>query len=252
MGIFDPPKTTSNQNSVQEPWSKQSPFLQYGFDEAARLYGQQGPDYFPNSTVAGFAPEQLQAYQLGTDRALQGNDTVNMAESYAQDVLSGKYLNSDPYNDAVFKNVQQQVMPAVNTQWKNSGRFNSELHGGNMVDRLTTAFSPYASQIYQSERGRMDNAMSMSPTFAQQDWTNLGALENVGKQKQDLAQQEIDDQVNRWNYYANQPGQKLDEYMQRIMGNYGGTTSGTSKSKTSQGIGNTILGATGSLLGGFL
>jgi hypothetical protein len=252
MGIFDPPKTTSNQNSVTEPWSKQSPFLQYGFDEAARLYGQKGPNYFPNSTVAGFAPEQMQAYQLGTDRALQGNETVNQAESYAQDVLSGKYLNSDPYNDAVFQNVQQKVQPAVNTQWSNSGRYGSQLHAGDLTDRLTTAFSPYASQIYQSERGRMDGAMGMAPTFAQQDWTNLGALENVGKQKQDLAQQEIDDQVARWDYYANQPGAKLDEYMARIMGNYGGTQSGTSTSKTKQGIGNTILGGAASLLGGFL
>jgi hypothetical protein len=252
MGIFDPPKTTQSGTTVSEPWSAQQPYLRYGFDEAARLYQQQSPDYYPGSTVAGFAPEQMQAYQLGTDRALQGNQTVNQAESYAQDVLSGKYLNSDPYNDSVFRNVQQKVMPAVNTQWNNSGRYGSELHAGDMTDRLTTAFAPYASQIYQSERGRMDNAMSMSPTFAAQDWTNLGALENVGKQKQDLAQSELDDAVNRWNFYANQPGMKLDEYMQRVMGNYGGTESSTSTSKTKQGIGNTILGGVGALLGGFL
>lgn len=252
MGIFDPPTQKQSQNSVTEPWSKQSPFLQYGFDEAARLYQQQAPNYYPGSTVAGFAPEQQQAYQMGTQRALAGNQTVNQAESYAQDVLSGKYLNSDPYNNAVYNNVQQKVMPAVNSQWNNSGRYGSQLHAGDLTDRLTTAFAPYASQIYQSERGRMDNAMSMAPTFAQQDWTNLGALENVGKQKQDLAQSELDDAVNRWNYYANQPGQKLDEYMQRIMGNYGGTTSGTSKSKTSQGIGTTLLGGASALLGGFL
>jgi hypothetical protein len=252
MGIFDAPSTTQSGTAVSEPWSRQQPYLGYGFDEAARLYQQSAPNYYPNSTVAGFAPEQEQAYQLGTDRALAGNDTVNMAESYAQDVLSGKYLNSDPYNDAVFQNVQQKVQPAVNSQFSSAGRYGSQLHAGEVTDRLTTAFAPYASQIYQSERGRMDGAMGMAPTFAQQDWTNLGALENVGKQKQDLAQTELDDAVNRWNYYANQPGQKLDEYMQRVMGNYGGTESSTSKSQTKQGIGNTILGAAGALLGGFL
>jgi hypothetical protein len=40
--------------------------------------------------------------------------------------------------------------------------------------------------------------------------------------------------------------------MQRVMGQYGGTESSTSKSKTKQGVGNTILGAAGALLGGFL
>ena len=57
-GLFDPPKTTQSGTTVNEPWAKQSPYLQYGFDEAARLYQQGGPQYYPGSTVAGFAPEQ--------------------------------------------------------------------------------------------------------------------------------------------------------------------------------------------------
>jgi hypothetical protein len=99
----------------------------------------------------------------------------------------------------------------------------------------------------------MDNAMSMAPTFAQQDWTNIDAINNVGSARQQLGQAELDDAVNRWDYYNAQPGAKLDEYMQRVMGNYGGTTSSTTKNKTSAGgIGNTLLGGASAILGGLL
>jgi hypothetical protein len=253
MGLFDSPKQTQSGTTVAEPWSKQAPYLQYGFDEASRLYQQQGPEYYTGSTVAGFSPEQLQAQQMAVARGMGGNDTVNMAEGYAQDVLGGQYLNNNPWEDSVYKNIESKVMPSVNSTFSNAGRYGSNSHGTNLTDQLVQSYAPYASNIYQSERGRMDNAMGFSPTFAQQDWTNIDAINNVGTQRQNLGQAELTDAVNRWNYYQNQPGLKLDEYMQRVMGNYGGTESSTSKSKTSGGgIGNTLLGLGGAVLGGLL
>jgi hypothetical protein len=223
MGDFFEP-STQETTQKSEPWKPQQDYLKYGMGEAARIYQQPGPDYFPNSTVAGFSPNQETAFQMGTDRAMNGNQTMQAAEGYTQDVLGGKYLNSDPYADDVFQNVQQRVMPAVNSQFSNSGRYGSGLHQGEAIDRMTTAYAPIASQQYQQGLNRMDGAAAMAPTFAANDYRDIGALEAIGGQQQQLGQREIDDQVKRWSYYQDLPSNKLGQFINNIGGNYGGTT----------------------------
>lgn len=238
--------TSQTSTQKQEPWKEQIPFLQYGMNEAARIYNQPGPEYFPNSTVAGFSPQQTQAFQMGTDRATKGNATMGMAENYTQDVLGGKYLNSDPYADDVFQNVQQRIMPGVNSQFSNSGRYGSGLHQGEAIDRMTTAYAPIASQQYQQGLNRMDGAAAMAPTFAANDYRDIGALEAIGGQYQQLGQRELDDQVARWSYYQDLPSNKLGQFINNIGGNYGGTTTskqpGPSMFSQIAGLGTGLLG----------
>lgn len=237
-------KTTT----TTDPWSKQIPFLKYGFDEAARLYQQPGPEYYRGSTVAGFSPEQNQAFQMGADRATKGSQDINNARAYTNDVLSGKYLNSDPYSDQVFQNVQSKVMPSVASQFMGSGRYGSDSHADASTRALTEAYSPYASQQYQSGLDRMNWAASMAPTWAANDWNDIAALEAIGAKRQGLAQNELNDAVNRWDYYQRLPYDKLGQFLNNIGGSYGGTVVGKSPSNnpsTGQMIGGGLL----SLLG---
>lgn len=252
-------KTTQTSS----PWSGQTPYLKYGLDEATRLYQQAGPQYYPGSKVAGFSPEQNQAFAYGTQRALNGSQDIRnakgftnsvlggqyngdpAAKGYISDVLQGKYLNSDPYKDQVFQNIQQQVLPSVNSQFMGSGRYGSDSHAGTMTTNLTNAYAPYASQQYQSGLDRMNWAAGMSndiynqdmgykqwaagmaPTWAANDYQDLAALEAIGQQKQGLAQNELNDAVARWDYYNRLPYDKLGQYLNNIGGNYGGTVVGT-------------------------
>lgn len=389
------------------PWKEQIPYLKYGMKEAQRLYDTNTPQYYSGNTVAGFAPEQEQAFRLGTQRALGGSALMNNAEGfsnnvlgggfsgdagarnfanasmsgayggdagarnfanasmsgayngdagargfansalsgayggdagvknfanasmsgafggdagargYTNDVLSGKYLNSDPYQDSVFQNVQQKVMPAVNSQFMGSGRYGSNLHADTATRALTESYAPYASQQYQSGLDRMGQAASMSdaiynnaygrmaqgagmadalygnafnrmsqgasmadqmyndtygrmsqgagmadsmynnaygrmsqgagmaqdmyqrdvgnrfsaagmaPTFAANDYTDLAALSGIGEQRQQLAQNEINDAQARWDYYQQLPYNQLGQFLNNIGGNYGGTVVGT-------------------------
>ncbi len=316
-------KTTTKQ--VAEPWAPQAPYLKYGMDEATRLYQMAGPQYYPGSTVAGFSPTQQQAQQLGTQRALNGSQTMQNAEGfsnnvlgggfggdagakgfanasmygafggdagargYVNDVMGGKYLNSDPYSDQVFQNIQQQVTPAVNSQFMGSGRYGSNLHADTQTRALTEAYAPYASQQYQSGLDRMGqaagmsdamynnaygrmaqgagmaqdiyntdvsnrfNAAGMAPTYAANDWTDINALSNIGGQQQQLGQQELNDAAARWDYYQQLPYNKLGQYQNNIGGNYGGTTVGTTKTPQPsmfQQIAGAGLGLLGSGLSG--
>lgn len=242
-------KTTTKQS----PWAAQAPYLKYGMDEATRLYQQGGPQYYPGSTVAGFSDAQKAAQGMGTQRALSGSQDVANARGYTNDVLRGKYLNSDPYQDQVFQNVQSKVMPAVNSQFMGSGRYGSNMQTDTATRALTESYAPYASQQYQQGLDRMDWAAGMAPTWAANDWQDINALNTIGGQQQQLGQQELNDAAARWDYYQRQPYDKLGQYMNNIGGNYGGTVVGKSPnnqpSMFSQiaGAGMGLLGAAGSL-----
>ena len=218
-------QATSTTNS--EPWKEQQPYIKQGMSEAQKLYEGPSPQYFPQSTVAGFSPEQLQAQQMGTQRATQGNAGMGIAQDYNNDVLQGKYLNSDPYQDNVFANIQSKVMPSVNSQFMGSGRTGSNMQGDTLTRALTESYAPYASQNYQYGLGQMDAAANRAGTFAQNDYTDINALDAIGQQKQGLAQNELGDAVNRFNFQQDLPANRLQQYMGFIGGNYGGNTTST-------------------------
>jgi hypothetical protein len=241
------------ETQKSEPWGPQAPYLKYGMDEAKRLYQEAGPEYYPGSTVAPFSSTQQRAQQLGTYRALTGNTSMNQAESVNSDFMSGKYLNSDPYSDQVYQNIQSKVLPSVNSQFMGSGRYGSNLQTDTATRALTEAYSPYASQQYQQGLDRMEQAAAMAPTFAANDWTDINALSNIGGQQRELGQQELNDAVARWDWYQQLPYNKLGQFQNNIGGNYGGTTVGTTKtpqpSMFSQvaGAGMGLIGAAGGL-----
>jgi precorrin-3B methylase len=256
---------TTKQTTKSSPWGPQEPYLKYGMDEATRLYQSAGPQYYPGSTVAGFSPTQQQAQQLGTSRALNGSQAMKNAQGfsnsvlsggfsgdagargYVNDVMGGKYLNSDPYSDNVYQNIQSKVMPSVNSQFMGSGRYGSNLQTDTATRALTESYAPYASQQYQSGLDRMGQAAgmaqnmyntdvanrfgaaNMAPMFAANDWTDINALSNIGGQQQQLGQQELNDAAARWDYYQRLPFDKLGTYLNNIGGNYGGTAIGTTK-----------------------
>ena len=57
-------------NRTTEPAAFIKPFLEYGANEAQRLYQSELPSYFPQSTVVGFAPQQEMALRGIEQRAL--------------------------------------------------------------------------------------------------------------------------------------------------------------------------------------
>jgi hypothetical protein len=241
-------QTTTQKSS---PWEAQIPFLKYGFDEASRLYGTPGPQYYPGSTVAPFSAEQNQSFGLGSQRALAGNQTMKGAEQFTQNVLGGNYLNSNPYNDQVFQNIQSKVMPAVNSTFMGAGRYGSGLHGDAMTRALTESYAPFAASQYESGLNRMGQAAAMAPTFAANDYADLSVLEGIGRSKQGLAQQELDDAKSRWDYYGQLPYNKLGQFLNNIGGNYGGTVVGSQPGPSMfQQIAGPAIGLLGSALSG--
>ena len=245
---------SKTQKTTQEssPWAPQVAPLKHAFSEARRLYDSQGPSYFPGATVAGFNNDQEQAFDMTRARATGGNQTMRAAEGYARDVLGGRY-SGNPLEGQVFQNIQQRVMPAVNSQFMGSGRYGSGMHADTAARGMTEAFAPVAASMYEQGMNRMDNAARMAPMFAQNDYADIEALMRMGQQQQGQSQAEIDADKAKWDYEQALPYNKLGQFLNNIGGNYGGTVVGTTKvpqpSMFSQiaGAGLGLLGGLGGL-----
>jgi len=214
-------QATSTSNT--EPWSAQQPYVKDVMSQAKTLYNAPGPNYYPGSTVAPFSSEQNTAFGMGTARATGGNAGMGFAEDYNNDVLRGKYMEN-PHEGAVFGNIMQKVLPSVSSQFSGSGRYGSDLHADTAARAATEAYAPFASQNWQYGLGQRDAAANRAPQFAANDWTDIQHLSDIGGQKQTLAQNEIQDALNRHNYYADLPANKLAQYSGLVGGSYGGTT----------------------------
>jgi hypothetical protein len=224
--------TTTVQKS--EPWAEQKPYLRYGFEQARDIYNQPGPLYYPGQTVADFAPEQLQAQAGTVARATDGSPLNAAAGHYLQNLLAGRYLEAgNPYLGAV----AGQARAGVDSTYAAAGRYGSGAHDA----AVTQALAPLYYQDYASQLARMDQAAQLAPALANQDYVDLNALAQVGQQRQSQAQALVNEDVNRYNYYANLPANKLNRYMNQIQGNYGGTVT-TTQPYQGPSIGQQILG----------
>jgi hypothetical protein len=116
--------------------------------------------------------------------------------------------------------------------------------------RAGTATSLNNAQNTQA--GQSIAAATLAPTLANQDYTDLNNLLNVGTAYQNQNQANISDLLNRYNYTQTQPWNLLNNYAGVVsgLGSLGGSTSGTSTgTQPSQSIVPGLLGAGVSLLG---
>lgn len=249
MGLFD--SGTATNTTQSKPWAAQIRPLRSIIKKAGELYndGAFQPKYYPGSTVAGFSREQNQAFRKGANMALNGNRTVGLAEDFNRDILKGKY-NQDPYQSQVYSQIENKVLPSVNSMFSAAGRYGSGAHMDSAASALTREFAPYASQMHQAGLDRMERAGQNSFGFADQGFKNMAALEGIGQKKQQLGQLELNDAVKRWDTMQNAPADALARYQQMVSGNYGGsqTTEQATPSMFSQLLGGG-LGIAG-LLGG--
>jgi len=183
-------------NTQVEPPAYAKPFLEYGLAQAKDQYNSTMPDYYPDSTVVGFAPESEMALNSIRDQAL---DPTGMSQT-AQNVVQQNLMGTNPLMSAAFAPVINQVQ----SQFAKAGRYGS---GANQ-QALASALAPAALQAQQ-------NAISEAPRFA-----NLTAqqLAGVGSAREAQAEAELQDNINRFNYDQNIDQKKLQQYMSLVGG----------------------------------
>lgn len=232
-----------------EPWEGQKGFLSDIYNQAHGQYYKPGPSYFPGSTVTPFSGETEAALKLQTNRALAGNPAMNAANTELSKTLSGGYLSPDsnPYLKGSVDQALGDVRSMVGSQFKGNN-FGSSAHQEWLNRKGIEAVAPIYAQNYQNERTNQMRGMMFAPQMAQADYADIGQLANVGAARESLAQEKIQDQINRWNYEQNLPYQKLGQYAGLVQsGNPGmsgtSTAPGTYRNRTAGALGGAATGA---------
>ena len=257
--------TTTVQQT--DPWKVQQPFLADIFGEAQRLYDAPGPLYFPDPTVAPFAPETQAALRAQAARAMTGSPLNTAGQREVQRSLAGNYLGANPYlqnavdiaSQGLTRNYRTAVAPGIDSAFSLAGRYGSGAHEAaqsqaqqNLADQLGDVASGIAYRNYGDERTNMLQTLALAPQFAAQDYLDAERLASVGATREAQQQALINDQIARFNFAQQLPQNKLAQYLALIHGDYGGTTTTTQPYVRTSGS-NFLTGAvTGAGLGGKL
>lgn len=212
----------------------QEPYVKYGAGQAQDLYrnGGTGLAGFTADTVAG--QDQV--------RGLAGNNQLGGAASgLATNTLNGGFLNSNPYIDKTFEQARLATQNGLSSEFAHSGRNIGASEGlrSQQLDDLATKI--YGGN-YAQERQNQMATLGMSPQLNQSQYTDANAMLGIGAQQQQQNQAALD-----------QPGQNLDQYMQRVSGSYGQVNSQpTSQNRVGGALGGGMLGSQlGSGFGGY-
>jgi hypothetical protein len=186
--------TTTVQKA--DPWPKQQPYLERGFEQIQKYFMDQAPPaFYPNSTVIPFSPETEFAMDLQTQRALQGspieaagteqltktlagdylndvnslfdNPTLNASNQNIQDTLSGKYLYGGDGFNAAFDAASRRILPQVSSQFEAAGRTRSGLADVAKTQALGDAFANLYGQERQNQLAA--NQQALAQTQARSD-----------------------------------------------------------------------------------
>ena len=245
-----------------EPWGPSQEYLKYGMAQNKALYQTGGPAYYPGATYVPFSSQTEQGLGMMENRALQGSPVERAMQSWVQqgmqnpggqnignylnNVMSGRYLNSNPWLDKTYNAAargmtdqwKDAVLPGLNASFAEAGGTGSGIQQElalDSADVLGRNLNELATNIYggnyANERSNQMNAASMAtnllgtqgdisaraaalaPTASSFDYNNINQLLGVGQQVEGMAGNVLGDSMNRFNYYQNAPYDNLSRYM---------------------------------------
>lgn len=175
------------------------PFLEYGLGQAKALYESGTPEYYPNQTVVGFAPETQQALSGISQQAQAGSPFTGAV----QDVVMQNLTGTNPLQSAAFR----PVMEAMQGRVSQAGRYGS----GYGDAAIAQALAPAALQAQQA-------AIAQAPAARNLGFADLQTLAQVGAAREQQAQAELAADIQRFQFEQARPQQKLAEYMATVAG----------------------------------
>lgn len=238
------PSGGSNKSETQtDPWSGIQPYLQAGYSGASNAVLGRPKKFFPGQTYVDYSPESQQALAGITERATAGSPLtaaaqeggLGMLQAPGTDLLtqtaSGAYTGAEnPYMDALSQSIAGRVIPQVQSSFGAAGRTGSSpIAQGIMAREMTNALAPYQFQDYGRERGLQESAasqlssnelaaMGMTPQLAGMDYADLVRLGQVGSAQEAKSGEQLADEMARFQFGQNEPGNRVAQYMQLLSG----------------------------------
>lgn len=266
---FGGKSNTAQTTSSTAPWGPQQGYILDVFKNAQNQFQGGGPQWYTGDTLAGFTPEQTAAQQQAASWATgAGNDFASkMLQAAAYNLGEGMNVGANPWLQAaigaatkpIFQGLTDAGGPlqAARNQAVATGQYGGSRQGvaeglatsrateqaGNIGAQMTNQAWQQALQQQLSTLLGGGSIMSAATQPAQ-------VLSAVGAEKQNYAQQLIDNMMQKWNYEQNLPMMMLQNYSNLVGGNYGGTSYGTVPTGRSGGATGALGGAmSGAALG---
>ena len=192
-------RTISTQ-TVADEYAR--PFLEYGLSQAKDVYESTAPEYYPRSTVVGFAPETQQALAGIRDYATTGSQFIPAV----QDVVMQNLTGTNPLQSAAMRPVMEMMEGRV----AQAGRYGS----GYGDAAIAQALAPAALQAQQA-------AIAQAPGARELGMADLRTLATVGAAREAQAQAELAGDIERFQFEQARPAQKLADYMTLVRGGSG-------------------------------
>jgi len=220
------------------------PFVEYGLQEAKGLYQTTSPEYYSGQTYISPSAQTQTALQAAQNRALAGNPLLPAAQQQQQDVISGQYLNANPYFNQALAGAGQaatqtyyDALNAATSGASRAGRYGSNVMqeqqnraANTFANTLANKYGELSYQNYGAERARQEAAAAQAPTLAAADYADIQQLANVGKLGEQYQQTALQADIDRFNFEQNKPYQKLSAYLGAAYGAPTGTVSTTQSS----------------------
>lgn len=216
--------TETTTESGVDAFSK--PFLQYGMTEALRQYQQGAPQFYQGQTYAGFTPQQEQAMRMQEERAIAGSPLVQQAQATmgsflgSTDPETGQYI--PPVQSGLLSGAIERALEPVRGQLASSfamrGRAGSGLAAQEAARTLGNVAADVAYRDYATQRGQAMQAAQLAPALAAADYSDIARLQQVGQQRQALAEKGIQEAMQRYQYEQTSPMEQLERYQNVIAG----------------------------------
>jgi len=143
------------------------------------------------------------------------------AEQQAAQALSNQYLTGAQLQGNLANQAGQLQLGGAGLQQQAAGTLGSQaIQGGTAQQQAASSLG----SIYNTGLGTMETAMANTPSLINSQY--VGPQQAFASQQllQQQQQAELNDAVNRYNYYQTLPYQMLQQYAGLTSGNYGGTS----------------------------
>ena len=260
--------SSSSSSSTNTNTPFQQPYFAEALGQARNLYNQGLPQYYQGQTVAGFTPAQMESmnrssnYMTGGQYDALQNNTFNALNQG----LSGN-IDTRGFDDmsAMYQRQAmegaQDMMGGLRSQQVMSGQQGGSSRGDIMnnkvIDAASDQYSNNMANLYNNayqtaQQNRMQSMGMANSLMANPMQMNKQLYNQVGLPQQQLNQATMNDAKARYDYAAMAPWQNLNQYINMMQGNMGGTSTSSSGGSSTTTAPGQPQGGGGSELGGLL
>ncbi len=225
---------SQTQTTKSEPWEGQAPYLRDLYSQAQNQFKQGPLQFYPNRLTALPSDTTLQAEQMLEQTALgqQSALTNNITPAFEGSLMSPYQAFTDPLLQQSLaaglrpieestSRLLQQARRAATQKGQLGGSRQGILESEVLKDMLTKQ-SDVASRLYGDVYGDITKsrtaALGLSPTIMSAYTQPAQTLAAVGASEQARSQADINEQIARFNFQQQAPGQNLNQYGNIVAG----------------------------------